>query len=69
LEKKEQLIFMSKDVKMLNIGECFGEISLIENRPRQATVTAVTDCHLAVLYKKDFDEILSIFVVINDIFF
>lgn len=55
---------MSKEVKTLNIGEGFGEISLIENRPRQATVTAITDCHLAVLYKKDFDDILSIFVII-----
>ena len=35
-------------------GEFFGEVALIANRVRTATVTAATGCKLLVLHKRDF---------------
>jgi voltage-gated potassium channel len=38
----------------LRSGQFFGEIALLYERPRSATVTAVTECHLLVLEVRDF---------------
>jgi CRP/FNR family transcriptional regulator, cyclic AMP receptor protein len=35
-------------------GVCFGEMSLLENEPRSATVTAQTDCLLMEIGREDF---------------
>ncbi len=35
-------------------GVCFGEMALLENEPRSATVTAATDCHLLEIAQEDF---------------
>lgn len=35
-------------------GVCFGEMALLENEPRSATVTAVTDCQLLEISREDF---------------
>jgi CRP/FNR family cyclic AMP-dependent transcriptional regulator len=37
-----------------NEGVCFGEMALLENEPRSATVTAATDCHLLEIAQEDF---------------
>ncbi|MFZ0050530.1 MAG: cyclic nucleotide-binding domain-containing protein [Desulfobaccales bacterium] len=39
-------------------GVYFGEMSLLENDPRSATVTALSDCGLLELYQKDFLELV-----------
>jgi len=41
----------------LGHGEHFGEIALIQHRPRTATVTAVTECQLMVLEVADFHRL------------
>lgn len=46
-------------VKVLKGGESFGELSLLDNRPRAASVICEQECHLAVLEKQYFDKILS----------
>jgi CRP-like cAMP-binding protein len=38
-------------------GDCFGEISLLDNKPAANTATAMTNCQLAELKRKDFDEL------------
>jgi CRP/FNR family cyclic AMP-dependent transcriptional regulator len=38
----------------LGVGESFGEMSLIDKRPRSATVTAVTDVTLAPISQGSF---------------
>src|SRR5229473_6150489 len=46
----------SNDV-MLNVfreGEIFGEIALLDGCPRAADATAVSDCELAVIERRDF---------------
>ncbi len=39
-------------------GEFFGEMALVTNHPRSATVVAETSCDFYVLYRNDFKEIL-----------
>ena len=40
-------------------GVYFGEMSLLENDPRSATVTASTDCRLLELHQKDCLELIQ----------
>jgi len=42
-------------------GQCFGEIALLEGRPRSATVRAVTPCDLLVLPVEDFRRVIADF--------
>jgi MFS family permease len=46
-------------VKRLGRGDCFGEIALIRNAPRMATVTARSDCRLDVLDKDSFVTVVT----------
>jgi glucose-6-phosphate 1-dehydrogenase len=46
-------------VGVMRSGECFGEMALLLNRPRSATVRAVTPCDLLVLDGEDFRRILA----------
>ncbi len=44
---------------MLKEGDFFGEMGLLDQRPRNADVVAEGYCHLLVLHRKDFDELLD----------
>jgi CRP/FNR family cyclic AMP-dependent transcriptional regulator len=44
---------------MLGPGEFFGEMGLIDDSPRSATVMAVEPCELITLAKKDFKKFLA----------
>jgi CRP-like cAMP-binding protein len=39
---------------LLSAGEIFGEIALLDGRPRSADVAAVTDCELMMINRRDF---------------
>ena len=62
-------IFLTPVVDITNLekvltmgpGESFGELALINNKPRAATVIAITDLTLAVLSKKNFKSLISKF--------
>ena len=43
----------------LSAGEFFGEIALIAERPRTATITALSACKLLVLHKDDFESFMN----------
>ena len=47
------------EVKILNGGDSFGELALIDNKPRAATIFSKEETHLAVLDQKHFNNILS----------
>jgi CRP-like cAMP-binding protein len=50
-----------KDI-VLNLfheGEVFGEIALLDGRPRTADATAMSDCELVVIERRDFVPFLS----------
>ena len=38
----------------LGVGQCFGEMALLDNAPRMAQVRATEDCSLDVLFREDF---------------
>jgi cAMP-dependent protein kinase regulator len=48
-----------REIRVLQEGESFGELALISNHPRAATVYARDDLHVAVLDKWHYVEILS----------
>ena len=50
----------------MTTGDFFGEKALLENKPRSATVIAKTDCDFMILYKKDFEVIISRFRKIQE---
>ena len=41
-------------LNIINAGEVFGEIALLDGRDRTADATAMTDCELLVLNRRDF---------------
>ena len=50
-----------KDIvlNLFNEGEVFGEIALLDGRPRTADATAMSDCELVVIERRDFVPFLS----------
>jgi len=46
---------------VVSAGECFGEMALLLNQPRSATVRAVVPCDLLVLEEDDFRRIIADF--------
>ena len=49
-----------KDIVVATLGEgqVFGEMGLIEDRPRSATVKAMTELRLQVISREGFNELL-----------
>jgi CRP-like cAMP-binding protein len=43
----------------LSAGDLFGEIALIADRARTATITALAPCKLLVLHKDDFESFME----------
>lgn len=43
----------------MKIGQHFGELALINDAPRSATVTALTNCEFAFLGRNDFDLVIK----------
>ncbi|XP_026748244.1 uncharacterized protein LOC113509140 isoform X2 [Galleria mellonella] len=50
---------VSVDVGVMHPGDMFGEVSLLHNIPRTATVTTAGHCELLVLMKEDFKNVLQ----------
>ena len=44
---------------ILKEGDFFGEMGLLESRPRNSDVVANGYCHLLVLYRRDFNGLLE----------
>ena len=45
-------------LNIINEGEIFGEIALLDGHPRTADATAMSDCELIVIERRDFLEFL-----------
>jgi len=39
-------------------GESFGELALLDDAPRAATITCVDDTHVLILERKDYERVL-----------
>lgn len=61
-------VYAPSGIEMCHLkdGSHFGEIALLFNEPRVATVVATTACELFVLKKTDFDEVFSFYPGIRD---
>ena len=46
-------------LSMLNPGDFFGEMALLDNEPRSATAIAVEDTELLCLQRSDFQSVLA----------
>ena len=46
-------------VSSLHRGDAFGELALLYNKPRAATIRCLTDCHFAVLDKTDYAKTIA----------
>ncbi len=46
------------DLNQLGSGDTFGEMALVTDRPRTATIEAMQETHLLVLTKEQFEQIL-----------
>ncbi|KAL4482469.1 hypothetical protein ABPG72_001445 [Tetrahymena utriculariae] len=53
-EKEEQL-----EIKVLKSGETFGELAIIDSKPRGATIVCLEDCDFIVFEKNSFIKILK----------
>jgi CRP-like cAMP-binding protein len=42
------------EAKRIGVGKCFGELSLIQSKPRAATISCLEDSHFAILHKDGF---------------
>lgn len=51
--------FALTEVRVLPAGAAFGELALMSNKPRAATIIAKEDTYFACLDKEPFDKILS----------
>jgi CRP-like cAMP-binding protein len=51
-------LFSKKTIAQLTNGDCFGEMALVEDKPRSATVIAEDDTELFFLTKEAFNEIV-----------
>ena len=49
----------NRKVRTLGPGQYFGELALIDRRPRSATVVSDTDMDLLVLGQREFNSVLS----------
>ena len=58
-KKHECLIDTLIDVAHLKDGVGFGELALINDAPRSATIVCIKDTHLATLDKEDFKNIMA----------
>jgi cGMP-dependent protein kinase len=56
---KVKVTKQNKVVRILEDEDFFGEIALLNNTKRTATVTAITDCEIYVIPKDSFDVILD----------
>ena len=46
------------EIAILQTGASFGELALINNEPRKATIMCLNECYFAVLEKQDYNKVL-----------
>lgn len=59
ITRKSGLLKEDKVLSRLKSGEFFGEMALLEEKPRSATAKAVTPCKMCIIYKANFDSMID----------
>lgn len=57
--KKYEKYMWLVNVKTMKSGDSFGELALVNNSPRAATIKCETDCSFAVIHKPDYDNFIK----------
>ena len=60
IDGKATVTKKGKQVALLGPGDSFGELSLLDRAPRNATVTADTDMDVVLLGQREFNALLDI---------
>jgi CRP/FNR family transcriptional regulator, cyclic AMP receptor protein len=60
IDGKASVTRAGKEIAVLGPGDSFGELSLLDRAPRNATVTAVTDIDALILGQREFSALLDI---------
>ena len=47
------------DIARLSGGASFGELALLDGKPRLATIKALTNCHIMTITKQDYERTLA----------
>lgn len=68
-EKIQRVELVLTDVKTLSSGASFGELALLDNRARAATIKCKEITQFAILEKNAFNQILSLFIFNKLVFF
>ena len=61
-EEDDLYTFEFKIEKFVNVykeGDYFGQLALINNKPRAANIVCTSDCDFAVLSKNDYNQIIA----------
>ncbi len=59
MEGKAKVLKNGKTIRQLTAGDFFGEVSLIDRKPRTASVIADTDMTLLIVDTRSFDHLLE----------
>ena len=59
ITRKSGMLRQEKIISHLKSGEFFGEMAMLEEKPRVATAKALTDCELYIIYKANFDNMIE----------
>lgn len=57
--KTFELEHLFHEVAVLTDGNSFGELALISNKPRSATIICKKNCHFAVMQKQEYDKLIQ----------
>ena len=60
VDGKATVVKKGKQVAVLGPGDSFGELSLLDRSPRNATVTADTACEVVLLGQREFNALLDL---------
>ncbi len=56
---KVDIIYNNQVIESLNPGEIFGEMALIDDKPRSATAVAKTECQVVPIDKEKFSFLIQ----------
>ncbi len=59
ITRKSGLLKEEKAISHLKSGECFGEMSLLEEKPRSGTARALIPSQVYIMYKSNFDSMIE----------